>query len=316
MSFQQYIINQVNAIGGSKERTRKNAISRQVLELSEQQTPKLFAISMIAARGCVYHSRRAVVAGFTNRSLIETDESLRLVELSYRHLWIQLRCDCGLQSETPESGYLSPENYAQLFVFAYCNRIKGWQDEYERATQLYFEKKRSQDEFFQEPTSALAAFAYVLDQTANNPAFMDSVPRHWELDAYREIVNHWHESDDALKKAILRICELHEACLFDGDRFHILNSVLGELPISIFPYDILMIYEVRNRLGLTTPDVEHPILGFSPAEHKPRFYDATDEWVPQLEAALERAINPEARIGFQQSYRAKFQEWWSKKFNT
>ena len=75
------------------------------------------------------------------------------------------------------------------------------------------------------------------------------------LGVYQSIFAGWHD-DAALSRALLDACDYHLEQTLD-------RSPYPEFvwpPYMLFPVDILVIGEIRKRLGLSTPRVDHPLL--------------------------------------------------------
>lgn len=90
------------------------------------------------------------------------------------------------------------------------------------------------------------------------------------LGVYQSILAGWHD-DAALSRALSDACDYHLEQTLD-------RSPYPEFvwpPYMLFPVDILVVGEIRRRLGLTTPQVDHPLLNtplakVPPPEQRPR----------------------------------------------
>ncbi|HEX4263312.1 MAG TPA: hypothetical protein VH597_03150 [Verrucomicrobiae bacterium] len=86
-----------------------------------------------------------------------------------------------------------------------------------------------------------------------------------ELGAYEDIFGHWEDSD-GLKKALLQAADYHAANLKDKG-----NDIaeFSGAPIDIMPAELVSIQRVREKLGLETPAIDHPLMK-TPLANPPR----------------------------------------------
>ncbi|WP_374355116.1 hypothetical protein, partial [Chitinimonas sp.] len=65
----------------------------------------------------------------------------------------------------------------------------------------------------------------------------------------------WRSTDlDLVRDACIAVCDLHTYRVNDEFRGHYFKR---------FPFEILMVFAMRSRLGLTNPTIDHPLIGMS-----------------------------------------------------
>ena len=90
-----------------------------------------------------------------------------------------------------------------------------------------------------------------------------------EQGPYRPIFDHWND-EDGLASAIEAICAVH--C----DQYLNEVGVFSHFPKSVIPAEVLALHQIRTQLGLTTPDIDHPLLD-SPFADVPIATNAPDD---------------------------------------
>ena len=105
--------------------------------------------------------------------------------------------------------------------------------------------------------------------------------------AYDAIWASWDSGGAALADALVAACEHHLASVNDTDAW---TAEFAESAFPVFPAEILAVARVRQRLGLTTPPVAHPLMETAlaqlPASVPPARNDETLDRV--LDKARER----------------------------
>jgi hypothetical protein len=92
----------------------------------------------------------------------------------------------------------------------------------------------------------------------HHKTFGSDLPRHVtdrKLGPYENILSRW-DQPEKLGEAIASACDYHCQRMSDstlGHEFHV-------QPFDLYPVEILAIYKVRERLGLETPIVDHPLM--------------------------------------------------------
>jgi hypothetical protein len=114
-----------------------------------------------------------------------------------------------------------------------------------------------------------------------------------DLGIYREILQAW-DSPPKLADAIRAACDYHLARTNTGN-----PSSVGEFednPQDIFPAEILALHRVRERLGLVTPSVKHPLLETPFAQVPQRTTYEPDPLVVAAMGLVEKLL-PDAVMG-------------------
>ena len=86
---------------------------------------------------------------------------------------------------------------------------------------------------------------------ANMPKTSDS----WGV--YSDLLANWN-SPELFAQALEAACDYH--CKNMEDKSNDWEPEFDDSPFDLIPWEILAIYQVRNRLGLATPDIKHPLL--------------------------------------------------------
>lgn len=87
-----------------------------------------------------------------------------------------------------------------------------------------------------------------------------------ESGIYKDVFEHWNNSGK-LQEALLAAAEYHANNLRDrGDTY---LAEFTHPPIDIFPAELVSIQRVREKLGLETPEIDHPLMK-TPLANPPR----------------------------------------------
>ncbi len=127
-------------------------------------------------------------------------------------------------------------------------------------------------------------FALRLSQIAASngeivPAASDS------MGVYSDLLAHWN-SPDALAAAIEEICDYHCENMEDTGSNDDWDPEFDHPPFDLIPWEILAIQQVRQRQGLATPEVKHPLLAHV-ATFVPRNELPVDERIRAVERLRE-----------------------------
>ena len=98
-----------------------------------------------------------------------------------------------------------------------------------------------------------------------------------EAEPYSGIFEAWNDQA-SLRNAIVAMCEYHLSRTEETDEY---NPEFCTYPFSIFPAEVHALRNVRHKLGLKMPQVEHPLLEV-PFDHVPRDIPAPPD--PLLDA--------------------------------
>jgi hypothetical protein len=99
-------------------------------------------------------------------------------------------------------------------------------------------------------------FAMQLYQRETNVE-MPKVVMERDLGPYQKVFDNWHD-EDGLAGALFDICEYHCRRMVHDDEFW--RPEFISPPFHLVPSEILGIVKVRERLGLSTPAIRHPLL--------------------------------------------------------
>jgi len=101
-----------------------------------------------------------------------------------------------------------------------------------------------------------------------------------DLGPYAKVLEHWN-APDRLAEAIYSLCDYH--CRNMEDRGGDWDPEFDQPPFDLLPCEILAIYALRHKLGLTTPKVDHPLLATPLANLEPDPTSGTDEVLARVE---------------------------------
>jgi hypothetical protein len=87
-----------------------------------------------------------------------------------------------------------------------------------------------------------------------------------ELGVYENIFGHW-DDQAGLKKALIQAADYHAENLEDKSDEDI--AEFNAIPINIMPAELISIQRVREKLGLETPAIDHPLMK-TPLANPPR----------------------------------------------
>lgn len=103
-----------------------------------------------------------------------------------------------------------------------------------------------------------------------------------DLGVYGSVFENW-ETTDALASSISDICDYH--CRNLEDTYGDWDPEFDESPFDLVPWEVLAIQVVREKSGLTTPTVDHPLLATPLCAVKPPdkpYMDETLERVSEM----------------------------------
>jgi hypothetical protein len=93
-----------------------------------------------------------------------------------------------------------------------------------------------------------------------------------ELGPYADILSTW-DDPIALAGPLAKICDYHCQNMIDKGT----DEEFDIAPFDLYPVEILAIYKIRERLGLETPKIEHPLLATPIASLAPRQITQIDD---------------------------------------
>ena len=119
--------------------------------------------------------------------------------------------------------------------------------------QLLFENNK--DKYTQKETHHLfMALLHDLHKTEKiNQELFAVLP---EQNVYKKLLDNWYTTDEELLgKLLFEICDFHIYCSLDQK-----NKFSEILTMNYIPYDVRLIEKIRRDQGLTTFQIEHPLL--------------------------------------------------------
>jgi hypothetical protein len=136
------------------------------------------------------------------------------------------------------------------------------------------------DRYFWE-SRTFELFVLRLDQKQEKLDLPDSLENR-DLGPYGKVLEYW-DTPSRLADAIYDLCDYHCSNLFDTGQDW--DAMFGEHPFDLLPCEIQAIYAIRQKSGLETPRVEHPLLATPLADFKrePEFHD--DDVLVRVRAA-------------------------------
>jgi hypothetical protein len=99
--------------------------------------------------------------------------------------------------------------------------------------------------------------------------------------AYHSIIKAW-DDPYLLESSITEACEYHCQRMFDSDDY----PEFSHMPYAFVPVEILVIYKIRDELGLETPKVHHPLLATPCSKIQGSPCDVQDELLAKAERKL------------------------------
>lgn len=101
-----------------------------------------------------------------------------------------------------------------------------------------------------------------------------------ELGVYQSVFDHW-EDQAGLQEALLNAADYHVQNLRDkGNDF----AEFSRVPVDIVPAELIAIQRVREKLGLETPAIDHPLM-------KTPFADPPKDLRPEPDALLTQVLD-------------------------
>lgn len=90
---------------------------------------------------------------------------------------------------------------------------------------------------------------------ASNGAIMPMASDSWGV--YFDVLANWN-STEPLARSLEAACDYH--CKNMEDNRNDWEPEFDDSPFDLIPWEILAVYQVRNRLALVTPEIKHPLL--------------------------------------------------------
>jgi hypothetical protein len=122
-------------------------------------------------------------------------------------------------------------------------------------------------------------FVLRLNQKQENFDLPDDLMQR-DLGPYAKVLEHW-DTPDQLADAIYDVCDYH--CRNMEDTGGDWDPEFDHPPFDLLPCEILAIYAMRQKLGLTTPKVEHPLLATPLVNLTPDPTSGTDDVLSRVE---------------------------------
>jgi hypothetical protein len=122
--------------------------------------------------------------------------------------------------------------------------------------------------------SAFESFVLRLIWKLNSEPLPETVEQR-NLGPYSEVIAHWDHGLE-LTKPLELVCDYHCKNMSDKGR----NDRTPEFttpPFDLLPCEIAAVYKIRQRLGLDTPDIEHPLLSTPLAQMSMHEAQLTDD---------------------------------------
>ena len=196
-------------------------------------------------------------------------------------LWTRLADEPGFT--------LSIHEAACALCFSLANGLSDWTQLFtEMLSQAAWNDQMVRQVYWQE--RKFEPFALRLSQLAGNTG-ENGAASNDSLEIYSDIFSNWN-SPDSLGTAMATICDYHCENMEDAGGNDDWNPEFDEPPFDLIPWEILAIHQVRNRLGLATPEINHPLLAnvvnFIPRSELPM--DMRIRAVEQLREALSMTL--------------------------
>ncbi len=86
-----------------------------------------------------------------------------------------------------------------------------------------------------------------------------------DLGPYADLFRYW-DDPTSIAGAIRKMCDYHCQNMIDKG----LDEEFDVAPFDLYPVEILAVYKIRERLGLETPIIEHPLLATPMGSLAPR----------------------------------------------
>ena len=107
------------------------------------------------------------------------------------------------------------------------------------------------------------------------------------LGVYQEVINCW-ECEKGLESALMGLCNYHLANMVDyGGNW---DPEFKKSPFDLLPLEIRAIYVVREKMGLSTPNIAHPLLN-TPAASVENLTIVPDQLINQVESVFNSFFN-------------------------
>ncbi len=97
---------------------------------------------------------------------------------------------------------------------------------------------------------------------------------------YSEVFTNW-QHPEKLAETLSLLCDYHCKNMFDNGGLW--KPEFAFPPFELVPFEILAIYKLRDRLGLPTPSIKHPLMETGLAKFYPETFDLSDDVIlPQV----------------------------------
>ncbi len=244
-------------LNSSADGVRKSGLDGVESELAKGGVAAIKVISVDLEQLSMYHAIRGLIAlidGLPD-GWHHIDTAVR-----YRYWCIKLNSSAFFKQTTlPQLGSVRQLTYhtrIPALLLCYSAVVAGleqWQAEMsETLVNMAAVPGAVDKEFWQRRT--FEPFVMRLFQDCKRePASLDVAST--DYGPYASIIAHW-DNASALQDALLRACDYHCQNMIDKGG----EEEFDIPPFDLYPIEILAIYRVRERLGLTTPTIDHPLL--------------------------------------------------------
>ena len=245
-------------------------------DLSERSLPALRCTTISLQTFALYYGTKGVI-GLAEGAPDAWDN----VFLSAAFRLNSLRLNFALWTRLGDQPGFGPEisNAANAFCFALANNLPEWRPLF---AEMINEVDRNPDFVGERYWKGcnFEPFSLQLSQiNARTEMDLSSIPSEWGM--YADILTHWH-SPELLAQAMVAACDYHCQNMTGMGGRKGRYPEFRNPPFDLIPWEILAIQQVRKRLGLPTPELDHPLLKLS-ADFVPRNELPYDDRIREVE---------------------------------
>ena len=121
---------------------------------------------------------------------------------------------------------------------------------------------------------------------------LDPTVVRYNLGIYSDVFIYWDDPDQ-LATVLIKLCDYHCTKMYYDGGFRV--PEFYQSPFCLIPFDILAIYKLRDRLGLPTPRINHPLMNSPLVKFYPPKYDYTDDIIERYQKRIEEYFPQEIR---------------------
>ncbi len=220
--------------------------------LTEASLPALRSTDSLLSRFATYFGTKGVVELIDERA--GAWDAAYLSCMFHLH---QLRLGFALWSRLADEPGISLTKVACALCFSLANGLSEWTRLFaDIISQAEWNDQMVKRPYWQE--RKFEPFALRLAQIAASNGEIAPAPSD-SLGVYSDLIAHWN-SPDALAAAMEQICDYHCEHMDDTGSNGDWDPEFAHPPFDLIPWEILAIQQVRQRQGLATPEVKHPLL--------------------------------------------------------